>query len=84
MGEARPCASWQNTVCDAIFLLFSTYIYSYINWEELTAHIPLIPHGKHRKRRVQQFFYCCVYSLPRERVYRETIHTDTQTDGRDL
>jgi hypothetical protein len=31
-------------------------------WEvwELVAYSPLIRHGPHRKRRVQQFFYCCV------------------------
>jgi hypothetical protein len=27
-------------------------------------HLFLVRHGPHRKRRVQQFFYCCVYSLP--------------------
>jgi hypothetical protein len=31
---------------------------------------PLIPYEPYRKRRVQQFFYCCAYSLPRERVCR--------------
>jgi hypothetical protein len=30
----------------------------------------LIRHGPHRKRRVQQFFYCCVYSLLREGCLR--------------
>jgi hypothetical protein len=25
---------------------------------------PLIPHGTYTKRRLQQFFYCCVYFLP--------------------
>jgi hypothetical protein len=70
-------------------------------WEELIAYFPLIRHGPHRKRllqqffvaagrsllschqatigaytdrptdiRIQQFFYCCVYSLPKESVYR--------------
>jgi hypothetical protein len=29
----------------------------------------LLRHGSHRKRHPQQFFCCCVYSLPRERVY---------------
>jgi hypothetical protein len=29
-------------------------------WEELIAYFPLIRHGLHRKRRIQQFFYCCV------------------------
>jgi hypothetical protein len=31
---------------------------------------PLIQHGPSSRRRVQQFFHCCMYSLPRERVYR--------------
>jgi hypothetical protein len=38
-------------------------------WGELMAYFPLIRHGPHKPRRLQQF-YCCVYSLPRERVYR--------------
>jgi hypothetical protein len=29
-------------------------------WEELIAYYPLIRHGRHRNRRVQQFLYCCV------------------------
>jgi hypothetical protein len=40
---------------------------------------------------VQQFFYCCMCPLPRERVYRalpkndlRDTHTHTQTDGRNL
>jgi hypothetical protein len=28
-------------------------------WEELIAYYPLIRHGPHRKRHIQQFFYCC-------------------------
>jgi hypothetical protein len=32
----------------------------------------LIRHRPHRKRRVQQFFCCCVYSLQRERVARQS------------
>jgi hypothetical protein len=39
-------------------------------WEELIVYFPLIRHGPHRKQRVQQFFYCCVYLLPRERLQR--------------
>jgi hypothetical protein len=34
---------------------------------------PLTRHGPHRKLRVQQFLYCCVYSLQRERVYRAVV-----------
>jgi hypothetical protein len=30
-------------------------------WEELIGKFPFIRHGPHRKRRVQQFFNCCVY-----------------------
>jgi hypothetical protein len=46
----------------------------------------LIRHGPHRKLCVQQFFYCGVYSLPRERVYqagalqRYEGYTDRHTD----
>jgi hypothetical protein len=29
---------------------------------------PLIRHGTHRKLCLRQFFYCCMYSLPRERL----------------
>jgi hypothetical protein len=29
-------------------------------WEELIAYVPLIRHEPYRKRRVKQFFYCCV------------------------
>jgi hypothetical protein len=31
---------------------------------------PLVRHGPYRKWRAQQFFYCCVYSLPWERVHQ--------------
>jgi hypothetical protein len=41
-------------------------------WEELIAYFPLIRHAPHRRRCVQQFFYCCVYSLQWKRVYRAT------------
>jgi hypothetical protein len=36
----------------------------YLNKQEIF----LITHGPDRKRRLGQFFYCCVSSLPRERV----------------
>jgi hypothetical protein len=29
-------------------------------WEELISHLLFLWHGQHRKRRVQQFLYCCV------------------------
>jgi hypothetical protein len=49
---------------------------------------PLERHGPYGKRRVQELFYNCLYSLPRERVYEplpgNDTHTDTQIDGRDL
>jgi hypothetical protein len=45
---------------------------------------PLIRHGPHRKRRVQQFFYCCVCIRCRGKVFIEPLpsnvsgrHTDT-------
>jgi hypothetical protein len=61
-------------------------------WEELIAYFPLTGHGQHRKRRVQQFFYCCVCIRCRGNVFTEPLpsnnrrdtHRDTQTDGRDL
>jgi hypothetical protein len=31
-------------------------------WDKLIAYFPLIRSWLHRKRRLQQFFYCCVYS----------------------
>lgn len=34
--------------------------YSKKFWEELTAYFTSITHGPHRKRRVQQFYNCCV------------------------
>jgi hypothetical protein len=33
-------------------------------WEELTAYCPLIRHGPHRKRRLQQFFVAAGASSP--------------------
>jgi hypothetical protein len=37
---------------------------------ESSTDSPLITHGPHRKWRGQQLFYCCVYSLSWERLYR--------------
>jgi hypothetical protein len=54
--------------------------YYYVNiifnkkfWEELVAYFPLIRHEQHRKRRVQQFFYCCVYIRCRGNVFTEPL-----------
>jgi hypothetical protein len=59
--------------------------------EELIAYFPSIPHGPHKKRRVQQFFYCwcicCrgnVFTEPLPCNDRRDKHTDTQIDGRGL
>jgi hypothetical protein len=38
-------------------------------WEELIAYFPFIRHGPHRKRRVRQFYYCCVCILCRGNVF---------------
>jgi hypothetical protein len=35
--------------------------------------LPLIRHGPHRKRRVQQFFYCCVCIRGRDEVFIEGL-----------
>jgi hypothetical protein len=68
-------------------------------WEELIAYFPLIRHGPHRKRRLQQFFVAAGKSLPSRCLatkggihFTEPLpnnggrdtHTDTQIDGRDL
>jgi hypothetical protein len=42
-------------------------------WEGIIANIPLIRHGSHRKRRVQQFFYCCVCIHCHGNVFTETL-----------
>jgi hypothetical protein len=39
---------------------------------DIPTYCPLIRYGPHRKRRVQQFFYCCVYSLLRN-VFAEPL-----------
>jgi hypothetical protein len=60
-------------------------------WKVLIVSFPLIRHGPHRKRRVQQFSYCYTCIICRGNVFTEPlpsnnrgIHTQTQTDGRDL
>jgi hypothetical protein len=53
-------------------------------WEELIACFPLIRHGPHRNRRVQQFIYCCVCIRCRVNVFTEPLPSndrmDTHTD----
>jgi hypothetical protein len=58
-------------------------------WGELISYFPLIRHGLHRKRRIQQFCYFCVRIRCHGNVLTQPLpsndnHTDTQTDGRDL
>jgi hypothetical protein len=33
----------------------------------------LIGHGSHRKRQVQQFFYCCIYICCRSKIFTEPL-----------
>jgi hypothetical protein len=42
-------------------------------WEELIAYFPLIRHGSHRKWRVQQFLYSCVWIRCRCNVFTEPL-----------
>jgi hypothetical protein len=42
-------------------------------WEELIAYFPLIRYGQHRKRCVEQFFYCCVCIRCHDNVFTETL-----------
>jgi hypothetical protein len=48
--------------------------YSVLNkfWEELVAYLPLVWHGRHRKRRLQQFFIAAGTCL----LSRCLVHTD--------
>jgi hypothetical protein len=56
-------------------------------WEELICYLPLIRRGSHRKRRIQQSFYCCVcircrgkiFNQPLPRNSRGITHTDTDS-----
>jgi hypothetical protein len=58
--------------------------------EEQIAYFALIRHWPHRKRCVQQFFYCCiciryrgnVFTHPLPRKDRRGTHIDMQTGGR--
>jgi hypothetical protein len=61
--------------------------YSILNQKVLgrIPYFPSIRHGPHRKRCVQQFFYCCVRSRCRGNGFTELLpsngrdtHTDTQ------
>jgi hypothetical protein len=42
-------------------------------WEKLIADFPLIRHGPHKNRRVQQFFYCCMCICCRGNVFTESL-----------
>jgi hypothetical protein len=42
-------------------------------WEEIIAYFPFIRHGPHTKRRVQQFFYCCVCIRCRDNVFTRAV-----------
>jgi hypothetical protein len=44
--------------------------------EELIDYFTLIRHGLHRKRLVQQFFYCCVCIRCRGNVFTEPLLSD--------
>jgi hypothetical protein len=48
----------------------SCYLATTEGYRDRPTDFHLIRHGQHRNWRVQQFFYCCVYSLSRERVYQ--------------
>jgi hypothetical protein len=51
-------------------------------WEELTAHFPLIIHGPHRKRRLQQFFVAVeTYLLSCYLANDKGEYTDRLTDS---
>jgi hypothetical protein len=42
-------------------------------WQELISYFHLIRHEPHRKRRVQQFFYCCVCIRCRRNGFKELM-----------
>jgi hypothetical protein len=54
--------------------------------------LSLIHHGQHRKRLVQQLFYCCMFFRSSDNVFtyplpsndRGDTYIDTQIDGRGL
>jgi hypothetical protein len=55
-------------------------------WKELIAYFHSIRPGPQRKRRLQQFFYCCVFIHYRGNVFTEPLpsnnkrHTNRHTD----
>jgi hypothetical protein len=49
--------------------------------EELLDYFLLIRHGSHTKRRVQQFFYCCVCILYRGNVFTEPLPSNYEYKG---
>jgi hypothetical protein len=50
-------------------ILTSCYLTMRGEYTDRNIDSPLIKYRQHRKWRIHQFFYCCVYSLPRKRVY---------------
>jgi hypothetical protein len=86
--EGAPICYKVPSICPLVLLILA------VNkefWEELIAYFPLIGHGPHIKRRVQQF-YCCVRICCSGNVFTEPLPSNdnrdtykhTQTDGRDL
>jgi hypothetical protein len=59
---------------------------AYLITMKLIAYFPLIRHKLHKKRRVQQFFYCCLCIRCRSKVFTELLPSNIhrQSDGRDL
>jgi hypothetical protein len=47
-------------------------------WEELIAYFPLIRHESHRKRRLEQFFCCCVCICCHGNVYSEPLPSNNR------
>jgi hypothetical protein len=45
-------------------------------WGEIIAYFPFIRHGPHIKRRLQQFFYCCVCIRWRGNVSTEPLSSN--------
>jgi hypothetical protein len=60
----RKCFSFSQSPCPMYYKKF---------WEELIAYFYLIQHGLHRKGRIQQFFYCCVFIRCRRNVFTEPL-----------
>jgi hypothetical protein len=51
-------------------ILKSCYLATIGRYTDRPTYSSLVTHEPHIKRRIQQFFYCCMYSLSREPVYR--------------